>query len=527
VYRKKEMSELPKMAEVDDMDKEQQKNTLDAVEKLPEEQIEEPMENPQEKAAEESEEMAKPEKKELRKKRGKKILFIGIIIFLFILLAAYLGVAYYYSDRYFYGSAIHCFDVSIDVSGKTVDEVKAIMASEINQYTLRLKERDGGVMEIKAAEVGLTYHSEDAFHQFKNEQDPLKWILTHLDENKPQMTVSHKYDEQMLKERIDNLPCFDSRNIIEPKNPIIEWDGNRYVIIPEDRGKKVNKDILYPLVVEAILKAETELDLEAAGCYVEPQYTSESPKVVEAVNLLNRYAGASITYVFGNQKKTLDGSTIHKWLTVDEAYTVTFDETKAKEYIDELLKNYNTVGKTRTFCTSSGKTIQVKGGNYGWAVDIAKEAERLIAAIKEGKTVTQEPEYIQRAMAHGEDDIGNTYVEISLQGQHIWFYKNGKLITHGDIVSGDVRKGYATPRGVYRLKYKAKDVVLRGPDYEAPVTYWMPFNGGIGIHDANWRSSFGGEIYKTNGSHGCINTPFPVAKAIFNNIKANTPVICY
>ena len=57
------------------------------------------------------------------------------------------------------------------------------------------------------------------------------------------------------------------------------------------------------------------------------------------------------------------------------------------------------------------------------------------------------------------------------------------------------------------LNYKQKGATLKGPNYEAEVTYWMPFNGNIGIHDASWRYSFGGEIYKRNGTHGCVNAP--------------------
>ena len=55
----------------------------------------------------------------------------------------------------------------------------------------------------------------------------------------------------------------------------------------------------------------------------------------------------------------------------------------------------------------------------------------------------------------------------------------------------------------------------------------MPFNGGIGLHDANWRKTFGGTIYKTNGSHGCVNLPPAVAKTIYENISAGDPVLCY
>jgi len=102
-----------------------------------------------------------------------------------------------------------------------------------------------------------------------------------------------------------------------------------------------------------------------------------------------------------------------------------------------------------------------------------------------------------------------------------------KLITQGPVVTGNPNRGRSTKLGVYMLNYKETGSTLRGPDNEAPVTYWMPFNGNIGIHDASWRYSFGGEIYKSNGSHGCINAPKYLAKAIYDKIEEGTPIICY
>lgn len=55
----------------------------------------------------------------------------------------------------------------------------------------------------------------------------------------------------------------------------------------------------------------------------------------------------------------------------------------------------------------------------------------------------------------------------------------------------------------------------------------MLFNVHIGIHDASWWYFFGGDIYKRNGSHGCVNTPLYLAKRIFENIEEGTPIICY
>ena len=120
----------------------------------------------------------------------------------------------------------------------------------------------------------------------------------------------------------------------------------------------------------------------------------------------------------------------------------------------------------------------------------------------------------------------NTFVEVDLTNQTVIYYKNGEVITQGNVVTGNVSQGHATPAGVYKLDWKAKDYVLRGQGYASPVNFWMPFNGGIGLHDASWRSQFGGSIYKTNGSHGCVNMTYSVAKAIYDNIEEHTTIIC-
>ena len=75
---------------------------------------------------------------------------------------------------------------------------------------------------------------------------------------------------------------------------------------------------------------------------------------------------------------------------------------------------------------------------------------------------------------------------------------------------------------------KEEDATLVGEDYKTPVDYWMPFYGGVGIHDADsWRSTYGGDIYMWSGSHGCINTPTAQAAIIYQNIEVGTPIICY
>ena len=217
---------------------------------------------------------------------------------------------------------------------------------------------------------------------------------------------------------------------------------------------------------------------------------------------------------------------IHAWLIANADGSVSVDSSKVSEYVSEMAKAHNTSNKAKTLKTSYGSTIQVSGGTYGWKINQAAETEALAAIILREST-TREPEYSQKAASHGANDYGDTYVEINLTGQHLFFYKEGKLVVESDFVSGNLAKGWGTPAGSYPLAYKQKNAVLKGENYRTPVNYWMPFNNGIGMHDAKWRSSFGGTIYKTGGSHGCINLPPSVAKTIFDNISAGTPVICY
>ena len=207
--------------------------------------------------------------------------------------------------------------------------------------------------------------------------------------------------------------------------------------------------------------------------------------------------------------------------------TVVFNENKIKEYLKSLSVKYDTYGKTRSFKTTTGKTVEVVGGNYGWKINRSKELNELLQAIKNGETVRKEPSYIQKALGTRDNDIGNTYVEINLTNQCLWFYKDGKIIVQGDVVTGNISKGNATPQGTYMLNYKQKGATLKGAGYSSEVKYWMPFNCNIGIHDASWRGTFGGTIYKTDGSHGCVNVPTYLAKKIFENIEPGTPIVCY
>lgn len=245
------------------------------------------------------------------------------------------------------------------------------------------------------------------------------------------------------------------------------------------------------------------------------------------VETISPYADMTITYHFGSQTEVLDWNTIQYWISDDGKGNITVDENQAAVYVKLLARQYNTAYCTKKLKTSYGPTVTITRGHYGWMIDQKAEVAALMECIKSGESQTREPVYSQTANSHDGPDYGDTYVEMNLTAQHLYFYKNGKLLVETDFVSGDEARGWSTPAGAFPLTYKQKNVVLKGKNYATPVTYWMPFNGNIGMHDGYWRSSFGGTIYKKSGSHGCVNLPPAVAKLIFENIEKGMPVLCY
>lgn len=386
---------------------------------------------------------------------------------------------------------ISCIN-SVRVFAKTVQE-NGVSAEK---YTLTLEERDEVKEQIKGADIKLKY----------NEDTPQE--------------VS--FDSNLLKGYIDKLDCFNTSKIVEPQNARLIYDNNNYVILKEVLGNKVNKDVLYDSIVKAIENKETTIDLEAKNCYENPTLFETSPDVITARDTANKYLSSCITYKFAGLTWVLDGTTIKDWISLDANFQIVLDESKVKDYVDAL---------ANTYTTELGNNIAVSGGydgnNHGWIIDSSQETSALIDNIKNGQTITKSPAYVQTAVAGYFSNVGATYVEIDMTKQHLWFYKDGYLVVEGDVVTGNESNGNATPAGVYKLYSKLQNTVLRGEDYASPVSFWMPFNRNIGLHDANWRTEFGGEIYKTSGSHGCVNLPYDVAKSIYYNINIGTPVICY
>lgn len=445
------------------------------------------------------------------------------IIILMAIIVLYIIGSIYFKNHFFFRTYID----GINISCKTPDEAKGLIYENVKDFRLKVCGRNDITDEIMSKDIQLEYVGEEKVEQLKNTQNCFFWLSALMDKKESDNIKLFSYNDSMLKNKIINLKCVSAKDIVEPQNAEFQYTGGKYIIIEEIQGNKIDNDKLCDAIKRAVEYGKKTVDLDNEGCYEKPQYTKDSKEVIEAKNIMDKYVSSKIVYSFNKNMETVDGTLINKWIEVSHDMKPEISIVKVKEYVEELSKKYDTVGKEREFKSSVGKIVIVKGGYYGWKINIKEEIKYLMNSIENGQSVMREPIYSQKAFIKGEDDIGDTYVEVNITRQHLWYYKDGKLIVQGDVVTGCKNKNTPTYLGVYGLNYKQKGAILKGADYSSKVDYWMPFNGNIGLHDADWRSSFGGNIYKTNGTHGCINMPKYLAKTIFENIEANTPIICY
>jgi len=446
------------------------------------------------------------------------------VLIISFMAAVFLIITLLFHTRFYPGTMIN----EVDVSLLTGEEADKRLSDRAASYALVLYERDGMTERIHGSEIGLGVNDSFKSSRLKRRQNNTFWVFSMITGDGRKFGNAFTYDEELLRKRFRELGCLDPSRIVEPKNATLVYSNGAYRVVNEVYGNKVNEGRLFFGIKNAVRNGRPELDLEKRNIYIDPAIISESDKLLNTKATAEKYLESKIVYTGGsNGSVTVDAGRIAQWIGFDDNLNITFDRKKITDFLKALAINYDTVGTERSFVTTSGRTISVGGGDYGWKVDVKKETENLVEDIMSGRTVLKEPAYSQKGVLPGLNDIGSTYVEIDLTNQYLWCYVAGERIAGGAVVTGDMDDGYQTPEGIYSLKYKVRNAVLKGTNYRAQVSYWMPFNGDIGIHDASWRTDFGRDIYLARGSHGCINVEYRLAEKLYNNISVGTPIICY
>lgn len=470
-----------------------------------------------------------------RRKTGKdgkvKALWItgGVLS---VICLIYVAISVYFMSHFFVNTKIN----GKNFSGKTASDVEKYLQTNIKDYKLTILENEGRQDVISGSEIGLEYRAGTETEKLLKDQNGFAWPKAFFTENSRKVSVNVSYNEESLNQRISQLSCLQTEQT-PAENAKPEFDGNQYVIKPEVYGNAVDKERLTEQVKVHITEFQPQLDMVATKCYAKPKYTEDSKEVQEACDAMNKYVNASITYPM-NEPVVVDKALISQWLQVDGEMKVSLNTEAMKQWFTAFGDKYDTQGTTRTFTTPAGKSATVTGGTYGWSIDEDIELVNLQNSILNGEVVTREPAYYAggTAAAHSGQDWGNTYAEVDMSAQHMWYVQNGQVVLETDVVTGEPIPSKITPEGVYSLMWKQPNSVLVGdinpdtgePAYRTKVKYWMQVtSSGVGFHDAIWQTAFGGTLYQIpgTGSHGCINMPLDQAGALFNMIEPGTPVI--
>lgn len=429
------------------------------------------------------------------------------------LAAGVIGYGAYAQRAFLPNSCINAVDVSGLSFSDAEDKLEAAYAGE---DTIRIYGREFAKGEIKKESIGWTVSvsCDEAIQENRRLWNPIYAFQSK--EYQAGKTVS--YNGTHLEEQVYSLPFFQDSAMREPENAVIAYNSG-YQILIGDLGTEIKKENAIIYIKEQLDSFQETIMLDDS-CYVRPQIEPDNPALNERLDALRGMERSCIIYedLDGAQ---LDAGTFHDWIDIE---TLEINKDTAAQWIRSMAASTNTAYTTRTFQVG-GREITVTGP-YGFRIDEEKETEQLLADIKAGELTVRTPIYAQQAASRG-NELGDVFVEVDLGRQIVALYVNGALKKESPCVSGSVSKGYTTPDGVYPLTYKQRNAVLRGPGYASPVSYWMPFNKGIGLHDAGWRKTFGGTIYKTNGSHGCINLPTDMAAAIYEVAFPGMAVICH
>ncbi len=502
-----------------------------------------------------------------------KRVLIAFLVFIVILTAGAVGGSYYVHSR-IAAQPFFMEGTTLDgeaIGGKTPEEVAAEYAQryDTEQTRVGIAENEEEAITFSLKDAGIVYDEGPLRELLENtyaeqRKDIFAILKTWKDGYPVEGAESYTAEPENVQELVVSSALPVPRE--ETADPEIAFDEKKdeFYITEGSEGNMIDDAAMQEGVIaaikEAVQTAQKERKLPEEIHYDIPKevYTSVPPAAVTkelqdecaAQNLelrkaeaLAEYEVTEITYLFGEEKAVLDYDIFGKWLSVDDKLTVTLDEEAVKNYVKELAEQYNTQFKERIFHTSVGVdvTIRASRNEFGYKIDEEAETAQLITDLKSFSKVEREPVYIEKNewgnpyhySRNGMDDLNGNYVEVNLTRQHLWFYRDGSLVIESDIVSGCVAKERETQTGAFPLAYKESPRVLTGNEaggsgsYSTKVQYWMAFYDGQGLHDASWRGSFGGSIYKSSGSHGCVNLPPSVAKTIYANISTGMAIIVY
>lgn len=497
-------------------------------------------------------------KKPEKKKTVRTILTVLAAVLAAAAIGAYGYGVYFYTYHFLpwtVAEGVYLDNLTLEEAQKKLTDSRIEEDSVLLLHTLEgnTVEMSTGAMAIRRNYLGLPGALEA--------QE--KWIfpVSRNREKKLEFPYEVVCDAGAAIEELEKLEICSPEKMQAPVDSYVEKNkkGAWEVVLPVD-GNTIDCEALAGLVGQAVMNREKEIDLVEAGVYLRAGIREDDPALNCRAERENRIDALELSVDLGADTAVKITPDEFRGLLTADAWnteageesageTGLIDEKKFADYLFRLAVNYNTKAASgwRTFRSVSGDAIVLQS-NYGWEMDkeatgsllkkLLEDAARSVFIDENAEQTfpdgTVKAVWTQEAISHGERDTGDSWVEVDITTQKLYCVMNGETVLESNVVTGmEMNRGRRTPAGIFAVRFKQRERDLVGynsdgtESYRSHVSYWMPVYNNIGLHDASWRGSFGGNVYVWSGSHGCVNLPVKTAKTLYDLVEKGTPVIIY
>jgi hypothetical protein len=472
-----------------------------------------------------------------RKKHANRGPIIALLVLLAVVAAIYLGGVAYFNFFFMPSTSVDGQDVSL----MSVEDVATSLTAAKTSGWKASVSGDGVSFELAAADISLAYDGESAARAAIAQQHPWAWPIELAQGAQQSLSTGDvsayvSLDSDAISSAVSNAVSAASPAGASSGTTDITYDSEKKAYTASDsaQASRIDQNAATQTIANQAKTLATSIELGD-----ESLQAGES--VDDAIKTANAMLAATVTLTLGGTEvTTVDADLISRWITIGNDLSVTLSQDAITTWAKgDLSAKTDSVGTARTYTRPDGvQESVVAGGVYGWSINGAEAAQDIYNDIMAGSPTTLElPCYSSAATYNpGGQDWPTRFIDVNISDQHaIFFDSDGSVIWEADVVTGQPNLNRSTTQGTWTITNKQSPSTLVGPNDESGnpqwvshVDFWMGVVGNLmGFHNAPWRSSFGGDIYLTNGSHGCINLSYDDAEKLYSLCNVGDVVIIH
>ena len=493
------------------------------------------------------------------------------LIFIFIIGLGFSGIVfahqYHSRDKAIYGQKFMGENIGgLDRRG---------VLEKINQKISEIEVRfviDGSFVSYSPEKIGVTFKKDQMLEEvetlnvkkprLESYLDSAKSLIYQIDEiyfsKMPQyflseIPIKYQIDENQLQKFTSGL---SKKYNVEEKNAGLVMNGTEIKVIPAIYGRQ--------LIIGAV-RSQVESALnEGKDATIDVNVEEINPKILEqdtqdAIEKAQVLLNKKITFTYREKEYSPTKDIVASWIVFREEDGIlrpSFNSEKIKPYLNKISKEIYIAPVNQKVKIVNGENRQItREGKNGLAVNVsllANETAKILSTSDNVKKVI--PTYTVKYKTEVNNVLvanWDKYIEINISTQTMCAYlKGGEKVNCWKVTTG--ASGWSTPTGTFLIRRKSgaggtADLYGRGggvcmpnPPNPPPndklcgINYVSTFTAqGHAIHEAWWRrypgdaNYFGNPNYRYNGSHGCVNATYDVAKFIYYWAPIGTPIVIH